>query len=285
MRDVFTPNAHRLFRSKAYLLRVQEPFTLVSGQISPAYMDCARLQNYPAEWSGANDDYAELVKEKTGGNVDRIAGGVVRDLPFSIPVAERLHLPHVIIREQEKHHGVGGRLVANIYPRERVAIVSDLMTSGKSSLEWIQAVVDAGGEPKYVFTFFDRCQGGEEKIRAALAKTGRETTMASVVQMDQRFYQTGLDGGHISREEFDELHRYLEDPKAWGRNYLRKTPEFLTARLKVVDGKLTDGEGIRVLIDGYPDMIEELAPRLREALHRAELKEEMPAIAFSPGMS
>ncbi len=251
-KDLFERNALRIWKVGAYTENFEKPIIYTSGKIGPVYINCAEIQNHPEEWRGAIEDLIRKMSDTLPpgyiSKTERIAGGEVRDLVFSIPVARKLGKKHTIIRKGETTHGLGGNLITKIREGERVILVSDLLTTGKSGKQWIGAIKDAGGEIEYYFNFFDRLQGGEENIKAFVrGRYGGEIVLVSLVQMNEDFFRIGIGNRFTTSEKYGELQRYLEDPDGWAINYLLNHPEFLVENAR---------EGEKIL-NAYPVLKED----------------------------
>lgn len=276
MSDINTQNIERVFKVEALSVNLNPPFVLTSGRISLFYFNMGTFQNYPKEWAEAVKDYAYLVKE-TVGEVDRIAGGLVKDVVFSIPVAQQLGIPHTIIRKEKKQFGLGDRFVPPLREGEKVAIVSDLLTTGKSALSWIEAVREAKGIVTHQFNYFDRREGGIERIQQETANN--PVPLSSVVQLDDHFFDVAHEKGYLSKEEFDHIQEFLQNPHQWALDHLRQHPEILEQHVGVENGQLTERRGVDMVTMIYPELKEELGPRLQDFLHQQGLKEAVPQLA------
>ncbi len=236
-RKLFERNAKRIWDVGAYSESFDPPRIYVSGKIGPPYVNCAEFQNFPQEWEGAVNDFAAKIKNNFKSwyikKVKRIAGGEVRDLVFSIPVANKLGKKHTIIRKEETTHGLGGNLVTEIFPNEEVFLISDLLTTGKSTKQWIAAIKNAGGSVKHYFNFFDRLQGGEKAVEDFVgSEYGYHVSGSSVVRMNEDFFKIGIDSGFTTKKKYENLQKYLEDPDKWAAEYLIRHPEFLVNNIK-----------------------------------------------------
>jgi orotate phosphoribosyltransferase len=236
-KKLFERNAERIWQVGAYSEDFEKPRIYVSGKIGPPYVNCAKFQNRPEQWEGAVKDFVAKIKNNFKSHyikeIDRIVGGEVRDLVFSIPVANKLGKKHTIIRKGETTHGLGGNLVTEILPNEEVFLISDLLTSGKSAKQWISAIYDAGGIIWNYFNFFDRLQGGEEAIEIFMeSKYDQPISGTSVVQMNEKFFEIGIDSGFTTEKKYENLQKYLENPDKWAIEYLFSHPEFLADNIK-----------------------------------------------------
>ena len=146
------------------------------------------------------------------------------DLFFSIPVALELGKPHLAIRKVAKEHGTGGRLVGRVESGQKVFHFSDLITSGKSALDWIETIRSAGGEIAHYFAVFDRGQGG----RKALSENGVE--LHTLLVLDEEFLSFASAKGYLRQAHVETIRRYLEDPEAWTQEFLVRRPTFLAEK-------------------------------------------------------
>ncbi len=70
------------------------------------------------------------------------------------------------VRKQAKEHGTGKLIEGPFNAGDRVAIIEDVITTGRSALQAIEAVRSAGGEIAGVLALVDREEGGREAIEA-----------------------------------------------------------------------------------------------------------------------
>jgi|GEM_PF-3126900 len=248
-KKLFERNAERIWQVGAYTESFDPPRIYVSGKIGPPYVNCAEFQNRPEQWEGAVKDFVAKIKNNFRSRyikeIDRIVGGEIRDLVFSIPVANKLGKKHTIIRKGETTHGLGGNLVTEILPSEEVFLISDLLTTGKSAKQWISAIKDAGGIIWNYLNFFDRLQGGEEAIENFVkSEYDYRISGISVVQMNEKFFEIGIDSGFTTEKKYENLQKYLENSDNWAIEYLFNHPEFLVNNIK--------GGETRKISNAYP---------------------------------
>src|SRR5919112_6829625 len=77
--------------------------------------------------------------------IDAVAGGETAGIPFAAWVAERLNLPMQYIRKKPKGFGRGAQIEGKLGDSQRVLLVEDLATDGKSKVNFVKAIRDAGG--------------------------------------------------------------------------------------------------------------------------------------------
>ncbi len=276
---LFERNARRIWNVGAFDSNHKDPWILRSRKISPVYVNCGEFQNYPVEWEGVIADVSEyLSKFMEANTIDRISGGELRDLLFSIPVALRLGLPHVTIRKEAKGYGLKDRIVGKVKQGERVLPVADLRTTGESEISWIEVIRAAGGVVDFSFSYFDRLQGGE-----ALQKEGVKSI--SLVQMTDAFFRIGRQEERLSISGYNELGSYLSDKEKWAVNFLRGNPDYIKQHLteSVLDGKLKNRAPIiRVLTKVYPMLKEEFTSQVCDWLAELGVNHPVPEIGYEP---
>ncbi len=133
---------------------VEGHFELSSGRHSPAYVQCALLLEDPARARRVGSALARLLASlRPGSVVSPALGGVV----IGHEVAAALRVP---FRFAERRQGSGGgmelRRGFRLEPGERVVIVEDVVTTGRSTREAAVAVRAAGGEVVAVGSIVDR---------------------------------------------------------------------------------------------------------------------------------
>ncbi len=243
---VFETMSIGLYRSSAFLVMSEHPFLFTNKTVHPFYIDCSKLQDSPYYWDYATNNLGMLVESSVDvSRISRISGGESRDLLFSIPVAQMLDVPHVIIRKDIKTYGVAANIAGSINRGDYVVHVADLLTEATSARKWISEIEAHGATIDSYFVVFDRMQGGKEN----LAKQG--VNVHSLAQMDDEFFGLGISEGRLTSELYKSIrNEYLQNPREWGLNYLRNNPKEIAHILQ------TDGIGL--LAAGYPQNTEEL---------------------------
>jgi orotate phosphoribosyltransferase len=146
-------------------------FVLASGQRSSFYIDC-RLSTMSAEGM-VLIGRAGLEAIRNAGWAPTAIGGLTMGAD---PVAYALAaasfgssspVDAFSVRKDAKQHGTKRRIEGNFRPGDRVVVVEDVITSGGSALQAIEAVGDAGGEVIGVLAVVDREQGGRARIETS----------------------------------------------------------------------------------------------------------------------
>ena len=131
--------AHYLLQIKAIQLSVQKPFTWASGWRSPVYCDNRQLLSYPDIRNFVRDTLTETVKDKFP-EAEVIAGVATGGIPLGALVADQMELPFIYVRSAPKGHGMKRCVEGKVNPGEKIVMIEDLISSGKSSLEAVNSV-------------------------------------------------------------------------------------------------------------------------------------------------
>lgn len=131
-----------LLQIKAIQLNPQNPFTWASGIKSPIYCDNRLVLSYPAIRKTAIDGLEEL--SRLFNNIDVIAGVATAGIPHGALLADRLNLPFIYVRSKPKEHGRQNQIEGAYNSGQRVVVIEDLISTGGSSLEAIEALRTEG---------------------------------------------------------------------------------------------------------------------------------------------
>lgn len=137
--------AKKLLEIKAVKLNAENPFTWTSGTISPIYCDNRMVLSYPEIRTFVKNTLAEIIKDKFP-NTEVVAGVATAGIPHAVLVADILELPNCYVRPEPKKHGMKNQIEGNLPAGSKVVLVEDLIATGKSSFQSIQAVREAGSE-------------------------------------------------------------------------------------------------------------------------------------------
>jgi len=172
-------------------------FKLTSGKTSPYYIDLRLVPSFPDAFKFICDAYAWAIERELGlGAFERIAGVPTSGIPFAAVVAFKLEKPFLYVRKEVKFHGRERRVEGALTPGDRVILVDDLITTGKTLSEAARAIRREGGEVEHAFVLIDREEGGRE----ALAEAGVELHALMTVR---ELAKTLLDMGAIEEEQYE----------------------------------------------------------------------------------
>lgn len=145
--------AEGLLEIGAVYLRPDEPFTWASGIKSPIYCDNRIVLSYPHVRSVVEDGLAALIRREYPG-AEAVFGTATAGIAHAALVAERMGLPTGYVRGENKTHGRGNRIEGRLAAGSKVVLVEDLISTGGSCLEAVQALREAGADVLGVASIF-----------------------------------------------------------------------------------------------------------------------------------
>lgn len=143
MNEVAQKVAESLLQIKAIKLQPKKPFTWASGWKSPIYCDNRIALSHPPIRTYIRQKLAELIQEEFG-SVEMISGVATAGIPQGVLVAQDLGLPFSYVRTSSKDHGRQNQIEGEVVGGQRVVVIEDLVSTGKSSLTAVNALRDAG---------------------------------------------------------------------------------------------------------------------------------------------
>ena len=153
--------ADALLRIGAVKLQPHERFTWASGLKSPIYTDNRVALAFPDVRTLIKEALAVVVDAYEG--VDAVVGVATAGIPHAALVADHLAKPMAYVRGSAKKHGRRNLIEGKLSPGDKVVVIEDLISTGGSSLEAVEALRAAGVEvlaTAAIFTYgFDVAAG------------------------------------------------------------------------------------------------------------------------------
>ena len=197
-----------LTQINAIKLNTKNPFTWTSGIKSPIYCDNRLVLSYPRIREFIANSMSQIIKKKYGNDIS-IVGVATGAIAIGIMIAERLNLPYAYVRPEPKGHGLKNQIEGNIDKNSNVLVIEDLISTGKSSLNAINALKSNGYNVigmlsifSYNFEFANKKFVSEKITINSLADYN---TLVEIIESK----------GDISDEEISRLKKWREDPKSW----------------------------------------------------------------------
>ena len=201
--------AEFLLQIKAIKLQPNNPFTWASGWKSPIYCDNRITLSHPTIRTYIRQQLATVIQEKFG-SVGCIAGVATAGIPQGVLVAQELGLPFIYVRAKAKEHGTGSLIEGDILTGKRVVVVEDLISTGKSSLQAVSALRDAGYDVAglaAIFSYgFDLATENFKAANCPFITLSNYTALLSYAEEHQ----------YITRKDVDLLKEWRESPSTWG---------------------------------------------------------------------
>jgi len=200
--------AESLLQIKAIKLNNKEPFTWASGLKSPIYCDNRVALSYPKIRTYIRQQIVKAIEDKFG-QVDVIAGVATAGIPQAALVAAALGLPLVYVRSSEKKHGMTNKIEGVINEGQSVVVIEDLVSTGKSSLNAVDALKDAGASVKgmvAIFTYgLQKAEDNFENANCQLVTLSDYDVLVNIATENE----------YISNNDLLSLMDWRKDPQAW----------------------------------------------------------------------
>lgn len=197
----------------AVKVKINPPFTWVSGIKSPVYCDNRKLISYPRERRRIVDSFIDMLRAAKL-EPEYIGGTATAAIPWAAFLAYELDLPMIYIRPEKKEHGAGRQIEGDLPPGKRVLIIEDLISTGGSSVNAAQAVQN---ECKGVVTdIFAIVTWEIEESKKHFADAGiRLSTLTNF----SNIIGLALERGAITQKEWENILEFKKDPRAWGKQF------------------------------------------------------------------
>jgi orotate phosphoribosyltransferase len=185
MSSVLKTKLLELILKKAFKYSEEPIFKLVSGRMSNYYFNCKAVALHPEGMYLIGNIIFDFIK---GLNIKGIGGLTLGADPIAYAVAYTSYLKGrpveaFIVRKAPKSHGTMQFIEGNVKKGDKVVIVDDVITTGKSTIEAITRAKEAGLEIVKVLAFIDRQEGGKEAIEALGYKVDSVITKDEVMEL------------------------------------------------------------------------------------------------------
>jgi orotate phosphoribosyltransferase len=174
-----------LILEKAFKYSEEPVFRLVSGRMSNYYFNCKAVTLHPEGMYLTGNIVYEMIKDLGAKGIGGLTLGAD---PISDAVAYTSYLKGTpiesfVVRKSAKSHGTMQWIEGNITKGDKVVIVDDVITTGKSTIEAITRAGEAGLEIVKVIALIDRQEGGRENIESLGFKVEAVVTREEVMEL------------------------------------------------------------------------------------------------------
>jgi orotate phosphoribosyltransferase len=202
--------AEKLLQINAVKLNIQNPFTWASGWKSPIYCDNRKILSYPHVRDFIKSEMTNVVFTEFP-DADVIAGVATAGIPHGALIADLLSLPFIYVRSKPKEHGMGNQIEGVLEAGQKVVVIEDLISTGKSSMEAVDAIKAAGGEVIGLCSVFT--YGFDIAIKLFNDVNIKTLSLSNY----NALLELSLDKKTISSDELEQLKTWRENPAAWGK--------------------------------------------------------------------
>ncbi len=200
--------AELLLQINAIKLNPKNPFVWASGWNSPIYCDNRITLSYPDIRRFLQNEFATNIIQKFG-KPDVIAGVATGAIGIGLLVAEILDLPFVYVRPEPKKHGRKNQIEGQLEKGQKVVVIEDLISTGKSSLQAVDALRENGAEVVGMAAIFT--YGFEVATKNFKAAEVELMTLSNYPTL----LKTAVARNYITEEERQTLEVWSQNPSEW----------------------------------------------------------------------
>ena len=205
--------AKMLLEVQAVHFNAEKPYIFTSGWASPVYIDCRKLISYPRVRRGLMEmAEATILRDVGYEQIDAVAGGETAGIPFAAWLSDRLMVPMQYVRKKPKGFGRNAQIEGHIEPGDRVLLVEDMTTDGRSKINFCEALRGAGAVVEHCFVvfFYDIFPEGK-KILSDLGVT----LHALATWWD--VLEAAKSSGKFDKTKLKEAEKFMKDPAGWSK--------------------------------------------------------------------
>ena len=200
--------AKLLLQINAIKLNPKNPFTWASGIKSPIYCDNRLILSEVNVRKYVTEKFCELIDNKFS-DVEIIAGVATGAIGIGMLIANQLNKPFIYVRANKKSHGRQNSIEGKFNPNEKVLVIEDLVSTGMSSLNAYDTLIDGGLNVLgmvSIFTYgFDDAISNFEKRNISYYSLSSYTHLL----------ESALKSNYINKNEINFLSQWRKDPKNW----------------------------------------------------------------------
>ena len=201
--------AKALLSIKAVFLSPEKPFTWASGIKSPIYCDNRLILTAPEVRNLVEQTIAETVKEKFP-EAEVLMGTSTAGIAHAAIAAHLLGMPMGYVRGSAKDHGRNNRIEGRLEKGEKVVVIEDLISTGGSCIDVVEALREAGADVLGVVSIFTYgMKKGLDRLAAA------SVTNYSLSNFDT-LVEVAAEENYIRPEDRDRLKLFMVNPSDEG---------------------------------------------------------------------
>lgn len=197
--------AKALLSIGAVFFRPEEPFTWASGIKSPVYCDNRLILTAPEYRTTVENAIAETVKKEYP-ECEVLMGTSTAGIAHAAIAAHILGIPMGYVRSGNKDHGRQNRIEGKLEKGQKVVVIEDLISTGGSVIEVVEALREAGAEVIGIVSIFTyNMQKGKDRLAAANVKNVSLTNFDVIAEV-------AADEGYIKKEDIERLIKFRNNP-------------------------------------------------------------------------
>ena len=211
-KDTANAISESLLRVKANKLNNGNPFTWASGMRSPIYCDNRVTLSYPKVRTYIRQQFVKAIQDSFS-NIDVVAGVATGAIAQGALVAQELGLPFVYVRSESKKHGLENLIEGRVESGQSVVVVEDLVSTGKSSLQAVEALRKAGCKVVGMVAIFSY------QLPVATENFKKEKCKLVTLADYDTMIAHAAENGYVKEADLASLKEWRKDPAAWAEKF------------------------------------------------------------------
>lgn len=202
--------AAHLLDIQAVKLSPSKPYTWASGWQSPIYCDNRKALSFPIIREDIVKGLVQILQQHFK-NIQLIAGVATAGIAWGALLSHQAGLPYCYVRPKSKEHGLGNQIEGYYTTGQKVVVIEDLISTGKSSLQVVDVLKQQGLQVEGMISIFnygfDIAQQAFEHAALPLFSLSNYNTLVKVA----------LEKEIISSSELNLLNRFTSNPEGWNK--------------------------------------------------------------------
>jgi orotate phosphoribosyltransferase len=200
--------AEKLLQVNAVKLNLTQPFTWASGWKSPIYCDNRKVLSFPFIRDYIKSEMCNVIFEKFP-DAELLAGVATAGIAWGAMAADQLKLPYVYVRPKPKEHGLGNQIEGFYEKGQKVVVVEDLISTGKSSLQVVDVLKEQGLDVIGMVSIFTYgFQVATDAFQKASLTCYSLTDYPALIEL-------AVKKGMVAEDQSAILLKWREDPAGW----------------------------------------------------------------------
>jgi len=200
--------AEKLLQINAVKLSPEKPFTWASGWKSPIYCDNRKVLSFPYVRDFIKSELCNVVFEKFP-DATLLAGVATAGIAWGAMVADQLKLPFIYVRPKPKEHGLGNQIEGFYEKNQKVVVIEDLISTGKSSLQVVDVLRRESLEVEGMVSIFNYgFDVADQAFSASKTPFISLTTYKTLIELAE-------EKGIVDSSDQASLLEWRQDPANW----------------------------------------------------------------------
>ncbi|MBN2480821.1 MAG: orotate phosphoribosyltransferase [Bacteroidales bacterium] len=208
MKNINKSLAGRLLQCEAIKLSLDPPFQWSSGWKSPIYCDNRITLSYPEIRNLIKYSFVALIKEKFL-STEAVAAVATGAIAHGALVADELGIPFLYVRSEPKTHGLANLIEGSVTKGQKVVVIEDLVSTGRSSIRAVEALRANGAIVSGMVAIFTY---GFKKAVENFKNAGCELYTLSNFES---LLEIAVETGYIEGSNLEILKKWMQDPENW----------------------------------------------------------------------